>query len=455
MIGRPTSPPPKGARFHVMAKPIGAACNLRCRTCYYLHKPELLGSAPGQRMSQEVLEAYIRQNIEGQDYSDIVFSWQGGEPTLMGLDFYRRAVDVQRLYCPPNKRVHNDFQTNGTLLNDEWCAFFAQHDFLVGLSVDGPKVLHDPFRPDAAGHSTWDAVVAAAARLKKHGVKFNTLTCVHAGNARRPLDVYRFLRRELGSTRMQFIPIVEPRDFECHPPGQDPAAMPLLGTPESVPGTPEHAVPGTAKSAASRPAASQAVPGTTGVPESVPGTKGSVVTDWSVAPADWGYFLNKVFDEWYGRDVGKVYVYYFENAVAQWMGLPAGMCTMSPICGKALALEHDGSLFSCDHFVYPEFRLGSILEKPLHEMTFSPRQETFGTDKSARLPRRCRECEWLFACNGECPKNRILSTPDGEPGLNYLCEGWRAYFAHIDSRVRDLARHIDAPVLQNYLRGQM
>lgn len=446
MKGRPVSPPPKGARFHVMAKPIGAACNLRCRTCYYLHKTELLGSTPGHRMSPEVLETYIRQNIEGQDYPDIVFSWQGGEPTLMGVDFYRHAVELQRQYCPPNKRVHNDFQTNGTLLNDEWCEFFAQHDFLVGLSIDGPKALHDPFRPDAAGRGTWDAVVAAAARLKKHGVKFNTLTCVHAGNARRPLDVYRFLRRDLGSTRMQFIPIVEPRDFTLRAPGQA-QFVPGTTDPGTTDPTDSAAVPGTKEALSTMPRL--------GTPQSVPGTTDSVVTDWSVAPADWGYFLSKVFDEWHGRDIGKVFVYFFESAVAQWMGLPAGMCTMAPICGKALALEHDGSLFSCDHFVYPEFRLGSVLEKPLHEMIFSPRQEKFGTDKTPRLPRRCRECPWLFACHGECPKNRIIATPDGEPGLNYLCEGWRAYFAHIDSRVRDLAKRVDPPVLQNYLRGEM
>lgn len=430
--------PPKGARFHVMAKPVGAMCNLRCRTCYYLHKTELLGSAPGQQMSLDVLDAYIRQNIEGQDYPDIVFSWQGGEPTLMGLDFYRQAVEMQRQYCPPHKRCHNDLQTNGMLLNDEWCDFLAQHDFLVGLSIDGPKVLHDPFRPDAAGRGTWDAVCAAAARLKKHGVKFNTLTCVHAGNARRPLDVYRFLRRDLGSTRLQFIPVVEPRDFNLRAPGQTPG---LPGTTNSS------SVPGTVEVSAALPRL--------GAPHSVPGTVDSVVTDWSVAPEDWAYFMCKVFDEWYARDIGKVYVYYFETAVAQWLGLPSGMCTMAPACGKALALEHDGSLYSCDHFVYPEFRLGSILEKPLHEMIFSPRQEKFGADKSARLPRRCRECPWLFACHGECPKNRIIATPDGEPGLNYLCEGWRTYFAHIDTRVRDLATRVGRPVLQNYLRGDM
>ncbi|MBP7276292.1 MAG: anaerobic sulfatase maturase [Kiritimatiellae bacterium] len=430
MQGRPIPPPPKGARFHVMAKPVGAACNLRCRTCYYLHKTELLGARAGQRMSEDVIEAYIRQNIEGQDYSEIVFSWQGGEPSLMGLDFYRHAVALQKKYCPPNKRIHNDFQTNGTLITDEWCEFFAQHDFLVGLSIDGPKQLHDPFRPDASGRGTWDAVRATAERLKKHGVKWNTLTCIHAGNARRPLDVYRFLRRELGSTRMQFIPIVEPKNFERQAPGNCPAtAASVPGTMESVPRL--------------------------GTPASVPGTIESVVTDWSVAPDDWAYFMCKVFDEWHARDIGKVYVYYFESAVAQWMGLPAGMCTMSPVCGKALALEHDGSLYSCDHFVYPEYRLGSVLERPLHEMIFSPRQEKFGLDKSARLPRRCRECPWLFACHGECPKNRIIATPDGEPGLNYLCEGWRTYFAHIDGRIRDLARRLDRPVLQNYLRGEM
>lgn len=412
--------PGAGLRFHVMAKPIGAACNLRCRTCYYLHKTGLLDARPGARMSDEVLEAYIRQNIAGQDYPDVVFSWQGGEPTLMGLDWFRRVVDLQQRLCPPGRRFHNDLQTNGTRLDDDWCAFLAEHNVLVGLSVDGPASLHDPWRPDTAGRGTHAAVMAAAARLKKHGVTFNTLTCVHAGNARRPLDVYRFLRRELGSTRMQFIPIVESRDFAEHPPGHDPASMPRLGDPRARPGAPD-----------------------------------SVVTDWSVSPEDWGYFLGKVFDEWHHRDIGKTFVYLFESAVAQWMGLPAGMCTMAPVCGKALALEQDGALYACDHFVYPEFRLGNIRQTSLRELVMSSRQVRFGLDKADRLTRRCRDCRWRFACHGECPKNRIIATPEGEPGLNYLCEGWMAYFAHIDERVRALAAAIKPPVDEVLARGHM
>lgn len=415
-------------RFHVMAKPVGAACNLRCRTCYYLHKPELLKNsrapgepeAPPSRMSDATLEAYVRQNISGQNYGDIVFSWQGGEPTLLGLDFFKKVVDLQRRGCPPQKKIHNDLQTNGTLITDEWCAFLAENNFLVGLSVDGPRDIHDAWRPDAAARGTLAATQEAAARMRKHGVPFNTLTCVHAGNAKRPLDVYRFLRREIGSTRLQFIPIVEPRTFETVAPGTTPENMPVIGSPQARPGSPD-----------------------------------SIVTDWSVDPDDWGAFLCKVFDEWHGRDRGKAFVYYFESAVAQWMGLPASMCTMAPICGKALAVEADGSVYSCDHFVYPEYRLGNIHERELKDLVFSPRQERFGLDKMDRLPQVCRKCRWRFACNGECPKNRLLKFPDGEPGLNYLCSGWKRYFQHIDSRVTALAQAVPPMSQAAYFRGDM
>ena len=382
-------------RFHVMIKPGGSACNLGCTYCFYLSKATLPdGPGPG-RMSDETLEALIRQYIQGVTGPEVVFSWQGGEPTLLGLDFFRRVVELEKKCAKPGQKIENDLQTNGTLLDDDWCRFLKEHRFLVGLSIDGPKKLHDAYRVAKDGSPTFDKVFAAAKLLQKHGVPFNALTCINRLNATKPLDVYRFLRRELGATYIQFIPIVEYKGFEQTAPG--------FGHPNTG------------------------------------------VTDWSVDPEDWGYFLCKVFDEWQNRDLGKVLVNHFETLVAQHMGLPSQMCVHGEFCGKGVAVEHDGTVYACDHYVYPEYRLGSVKQGDLGDLVFSRRQVKFGYAKGETLPKQCRECPYLQDCWGECPKNRILRTADGEPGLNYLCSGFKKFFAHaipeVDRIVADLRKN--------------
>ncbi len=397
-------------RFHVMAKPIGPICNLDCSYCYYLSKEGLLDTSNNWRMSDEVLEEFIRQYIEGQNHKEVVFSWQGGEPTLLGLDFFKKIVELEKKHCPPHKRIENDLQTNGTLLDDEWCEFLTANNFLVGLSIDGPKELHDYYRRDKAGKGSFDRIFNSARLLRKHGTNFATLSCVSRRTAQHPLEVYRFLRDEIRSPRMQFIPIVEPRVFRNTAPQHwSPAAMPMLGIPDARPGTPN-----------------------------------SVVEDWCCDPDDFGNFLCTIFDEWHAKDLGKVYVHYFEACVEVWMGRISPLCTHGPMCGKGLAIEHDGSVYACDHYVYPEFRRGNILETPIEQMAISTDQEWFGTNKERMLPRYCRECHYEFACFGECPKNRFIKTPDGEPGLNYLCRGRRHFYSHIDKRVAEIARQIQA-----------
>jgi len=388
-----------------MAKPAGAACNLDCAYCFYLSKHDLAdGPGPGH-MDDEVLERFVRDYIASVTGDEVVFTWQGGEPTLRGLDFFERVVALQRRYAKPGQRIENDLQTNGVLLDEDWARFLRTHRFLVGLSIDGPKDVHDALRVTKRGRPTFDDVMRAAELLKRHGVRFNTLTCVHRYNARRPLDVYRFLRRELGSTFLQFIPIVEPRDFRTTAPqAWDASQLPAAGTPRAKPGHPL-----------------------------------SVVTDWSVDPDDYGYFLRKVWDEWQSRDLGKVYVDFCETLVAQHMGLPSQICVFAQTCGKGVVVEHDGGVYSCDHYVYPEYRLGSVADRSLGDMVFSPRQVKFGYDKSDALPRYCRECAFLIDCWGECPKNRFVRPPDGEPGLNYLCPGLKAFFAYAAPKAQRIA----------------
>jgi uncharacterized protein len=402
--------PPPGAtrRFHAMLKPIGSACNLDCKYCYYLSKEGLLDQRRGEYIPADRLEEFIRQYIEGQDGDRVVFSWQGGEPTLLGLDFFRLVVELQQKHKKPNQRIENDLQTNGTLLDEAWCGFLKFHRFLVGLSIDGPRNLHDAYRVTKRGEPTFDKVVAAAKLLKKHGVKFNTLTVVNRLNVKRPLDVYRFLTREVGSTYVQLIPCVEPKDFCTTAPQRwDVEKLPVIGTPAAKPGSPD-----------------------------------SIVTDWSVDPDEFGEFLCKVFDEWHRKDLGRVLVDLFESAVAQWMGLPAQRCITGEFCGKGVAMEHDGSVYSCDHYVYPEYRLGNIHDRPIAEMVFSRRQMDFGFAKRDALPPYCRECNYLFACWGECPKNRFVKTPDGQPGLNYLCGGLKRFFEHADPYLKQIVKQL-------------
>ena len=410
-----------GARFHVMVKPAGAACNLDCTYCFYLHKHGLRDGPGAGHMDFDLLESFICDYIQSVTADEVVFSWQGGEPTLLGVEYFEKVVALQRKHAKAGQRIENDLQTNGTLLTDEWARFLKQHNFLVGLSIDGPREIHDHFRVTKRAEPTFDKVYAAAQTLRRHGVRFNTLTCVSRFNASRPLDVYRFLRRELGSTYLQFIPIVEPRDFETTAPRHgDATRMPLLGAPEARPDHPQ-----------------------------------SVVTPWSVDADEYGHFLCKVWDEWRARDFGKVLVSFCETLVAQHMGLSSQVCVHNEFCGKGVALEHDGSVYACDHYVYPEYRLDEIRRKSLGDMVFSPTQVKFGYAKSETLPAYCRQCEWLGDCWGECPKNRLLRAPDGEPGLNYLCSGLRRFFAHAVPEARRIAKRLRTDPVTPLLRSQV
>ncbi|BAO28331.1 radical SAM protein [Sulfuritalea hydrogenivorans sk43H] len=394
--------------FHVMAKPIGPSCNLDCTYCYYLAKADLADGSRSGKMSDEVLERFIRKYIQSVTAKEVVFSWQGGEPTLLGIGFFQRVVELQKKYAKPHQAIQNDLQTNGTLLDDEWCRFLRDNRFLVGLSIDGPREIHDHFRFGKKGQPSFEKVLNAAHLLHRHGVPFNTLTCIHRDNARRPLDIYRFLRRDIGSTNIQFIPIVEHRDFR--------SVAPQTWRTDSLPRQ--------------------------GEPAAQPGSPDSVVTDWSVAPDDWGYFLCKVFDEWANKDLGKVFVNHFETLVAQHLGLASQMCVYAETCGKGLAIEHDGTIFSCDHYVYPEYRIGKIDEGELRDTALSRAQVKFGYAKSETLPRQCRECDYLSDCWGECPKNRVIRTADGEPELNYLCSGLKKFFGHAIPRVERIVAEI-------------
>jgi len=370
-----------------MVKPRGSICNLDCHYCFYLKKEKLYPDAHF-RMSDELLEQYTRQYINAQQTPEVTFAWQGGEPTLMGLDFFRKAVELQAKYAKPGMRIQNAFQTNGTLLDDAWCKFLRQHNFLIGLSIDGPRELHDTYRQDKGGRPTFERVLRAAQLLKQHKVEFNTLTCVSAANAGHGLEVYRFLRDEIGAHFMQFIPIVE-RDNE------------------------------------------------TGYQE------GTRITNRSVNGPQYGSFLIDIFDEWVRHDVAQVYVQLFDVSLAAWVGQRPGLCIFEETCGLGLALEFNGDVYSCDHFVEPNFHLGNITEQPLETLAMSPQQYQFGQHKKTSLPAYCRACEVRFICNGGCPKDRLLKTPDNEPGLNYLCAGYRAFFNYVDQPMKLMAAYLN------------
>lgn len=379
--------------FHVTAKPAGSACNLDCDYCYYLSKEGLLRQA-NQRIREDLLERFIAEYIAAQDADEIVFTWHGGEPTLLGLDFFRSVVRLQARYLPPGRHISNDLQTNGTLLDDDWCRFLAEHEFLVGLSLDGPRAVHERHRPTKSGASTFDAVVAAAQRLRRHGVICSTLTVVSRESPAHALEIYRFLRDEIGSVYMQFIPCVEPQDF------RHTDALHL----------PEAALVGADS------------------PRAAPGHPLSVVTPWSVSPEGWGEFLVAVWREWSARDRGRVRINLFENLFALQAGQPAHICTHAPVCGKNLALEHDGRVYSCDHFVYPAHEVGRIGGQSLAEIAFSLRQLEFGLAKFNRLPTQCKRCEYLKLCWGECPRTRILKAETGDGAISWLCAGWKAFY---------------------------
>ena len=369
---------------HILAKPTGAICNLGCSYCFFLDKEELY---PGDRfrMSDEALEAYIRQLIEMHRTPQVTVAWQGGEPTLMGLGFYRKAIELEERYRKPGMTFLNTMQTNGTLLDDEWCAFLAEHDFLVGISIDGPRELHDAFRVNKAGRGTFDDVMRGLRLLQSHRVEYNVLTTVNRITGDYPLEVYRFLRDEVGTRWMQFIPVVERVD--------------------------EHGEPAD--------------------------LRGSFASERSVGPEQFGTFLATIYDEWVRHDVGEVFVQTFEAAARNWAGLgQSGMCVFNETCGLGLALEHNGDLYSCDHFVDPDYLLGNIGDASIEDLVSGRQQHAFGQDKRDALPRYCLECDVRFACHGECPKNRFTTTPDGEPGLNYLCAGFKSFFHHVDPTMR-------------------
>ena len=391
-----------------MNKPSGAECNIDCDYCFYLHKTDLLKHDEHARMSDSQLEQHIRQYIEAQTGDQVVFSWQGGEPTLMGLPFYERVVELQAKYAKPGQRIENDLQTNGIALDDEWVAFLKKNHFHVGLSIDGPRELHDYYRKTRNGKPTFDYVIAAAKKLAKAEVPFAALCVVNRQNAKQPEAVYRFLTEELGTWRIQFNPAVEPRSFKQSAPGKmDFSSAPIQDSERARPGHPL-----------------------------------SVVTDWSVDPDEYGQFLSVVWDEWLKKDFGRIHVNLFETAIAQAAGLPAQTCTQAEFCGKGLAVEHDGEVYSCDHFVYPEYRLGNIAETHLGDMAFSAEQEKFGMDKRDTLPKQCRQCDYLQLCWGECPKNRLIKTKDGETQLNYLCSGLYRFYGHIGPDVIRILKHL-------------
>jgi uncharacterized protein len=399
--------------FHLLAKPTGATCNLDCAYCFFLSK-EMLYPGSRFRMADEMLERYIQQLIETHQTPQVQVAWQGGEPTLMGLDFFQRSIELVERYRKPGTTVEYTIQTNGTLIDDAWAAFFKQHNFLVGISIDGPRTMHDAYRVDKGGKPTFDKVMSGLSFLQKHGVEYNTLTTLHHANADHPAEVYRFLRDECASRFQQFIPIIErlPGDLVTESPWDGSQSPPHFVT----------ASPWT--SWRDRPLYIQS---------------GDFVTDRSITAEQYGRFLIGVFEEWVRRDVGTVYVQMFDVALANWVGEPSGLCVHSKTCGLALALEHNGDLYSCDHFVEPAYRLGNIAETPMIELIASPQQRKFGQDKFDALPRYCRECEVRFACHGGCPKDRFIHTPDGEPGLNYLCAGYKLFFHHIDQPMRFMA----------------
>ena len=367
--------------FHIMVKPIGAICNLNCEYCFYLEKEKLYPSEKNWAMPYDVLEKYIKEYIQTQKVPEINIAWQGGEPTLLGIEFFKKAIQLEKKYAD-GRKVENAFQTNGILLNDEWCSFFAENNFLIGLSIDGPREIHNKYRVLKGGQPSFDKVMTGLGYLKKHKVEFNTLTCVQKDNSYKPLKVYEFLK-EVGSRFMQFIPVVERKSLN------ESSELKLV-----APSYKEEAT----------------------------------VTDWSVEPLQYGKFLMQIFDYWVRNDVGKYFVQMFDVSLGLWHGLGSSLCVFRETCGQALAMEHNGDIYSCDHFVYPEDKLGNIMADSLNKIVDSQQQLQFAANKKTKLPKFCLDCDVRFACNGECPKNRFIKTPNGEDGLNYLCSGYEYFF---------------------------
>ena len=369
--------------LYVMLKPAGAHCNLACKYCYYLEKNKLYPTAQRHLMSDEMLEQFTREYIEAQTMNQVLFTWHGGEPLLRSIDFYRKALSLQQKYAG-GRRIDNVIQTNGTLLTDEWCEFFAQNHWLVGISIDGPQPDHDHYRLTAAGKPSWKKVMQGIKLLKKHGVEWNAMAVVNAYNANHPLEFYRFFK-ENGCQFLQFTPIVE--RLTRH---EDGRTLASLADKDEI-----------------------------------------SLSEASVAPEQWGYFLCAIFDEWVRKDVGKIFVEIFDCTLANWMGISPGICAYSKECGHAGVMEHNGDVYSCDHFVFPEYKLGNIRDYSLIDMLYGEQQQEFSRLKHSSLPRQCKECDMEFACHGECPKNRFMKDKYGDSGLNYLCPGYYHYYQHV------------------------
>ena len=369
--------------LYVMLKPAGAHCNLTCKYCYYLEKNKLYPTAQRHLMSDEMLEQFTREYIEAQTMNQVLFTWHGGEPLLRSIDFYRKALSLQQKYAG-GRCIDNIIQTNGTLLTDEWCEFFAQNHWLVGISIDGPQPAHDHYRLTAAGKPSWKKVMQGIKLLKKHGVEWNAMAVVNAYNANHPMEFYRFFK-ENGCQFLQFTPIVE--RLTRHEDGRTLASL---------------------------------------------ADKNEIsLSEASVAPEQWGYFLCAIFDEWVRKDVGKIFVEIFDCTLANWMGISPGICAYSKECGHAGVMEHNGDVYSCDHFVFPEYKLGNIRDHSLIDMLYGEQQQEFSRLKHSSLPRQCKECDMEFACHGECPKNRFMKDKYGDSGLNYLCPGYYHYYQHV------------------------
>ena len=369
--------------LYVMLKPAGAHCNLACKYCYYLEKNKLYPTAQRHLMSDEMLEQFTREYIEAQTMNQVLFTWHGGEPLLRSIDFYRKALSLQQKYAG-GRRIGNVIQTNGTLLTDEWCEFFAQNHWLVGISIDGPQPDHDHYRLTAAGKPSWKKVMQGIKLLKKHGVEWNAMAVVNAYNANHPLEFYRFFK-ENGCQFLQFTPIVE--RLTRH---EDGRTLASLADKDEI-----------------------------------------SLSEASVTPEQWGYFLCAIFDEWVRKDVGKIFVEIFDCTLANWMGISPGICAYSKECGHAGVMEHNGDVYSCDHFVFPEYKLGNIRDHSLIDMLYGEQQQEFSRLKHSSLPRQCKECDMEFACHGECPKNRFMKDKYGDSGLNYLCPGYYHYYQHV------------------------
>lgn len=369
--------------LYVMLKPAGAHCNLACKYCYYLEKNKLYPTAQRHLMSDEMLEQFTREYIEAQTMSQVLFTWHGGEPLLRSIDFYRKALSLQQKYAG-GRHIDNVIQTNGTLLTDEWYEFFAQNHWLVGISIDGPQPYHDHYRLTAAGKPSWKKVMQGIKLLKKHGVEWNAMAVVNAYNVNHPLEFYRFFK-ENGCQFLQFTPIVE--RLTRH---EDGRTLASLADKDEI-----------------------------------------SLSEASVAPEQWGYFLCAIFDEWVRKDVGKIFVEIFDCTLANWMGVSPGICAYSKECGHAGVMEHNGDVYSCDHFVFPEYKLGNIRDHSLIDMLYGEQQQEFSRLKHSSLPRQCKECDMEFACHGECPKNRFMKDKYGDSGLNYLCPGYYHYYQHV------------------------